>query len=190
MANLNPTPTPTKRRQAPLPKLKAGEALPAYGVVDGSCGFRHSLRARERAAVDRALNIVGSHLSEAGEVFDSPGMVEAYLQLQLGAEPVEHFAVILLNSQHRAIAFEHLFTGTLTQTSIYPVEVVACAMRHRAAAVVLAHNHPSGNVQPSMADEHLTQTLKQALALIDVRVLDHFIVGGNKALSMAALGLM
>lgn len=189
MANLNPTPSHLKKRQAPLPRLKAGKTLPVYGSADGSCSFRSGLRARERSAVDRALEIVGSYLIEATEVLHTPGMVETYLQLQIGAEPIEHFAVIFLDSQHRAIAFERMFAGTLTQTSVYPREVVNCALRHGAAAVILAHNHPSGNVQPSRADECLTQTLKQALALVDVRVLDHIIVAGDASLSMAAIGL-
>jgi DNA repair protein RadC len=98
--------------------------------------------------------------------------------------------VLFLDSQNKLLAMEELFRGTLTQTSVYPREVVIRALHHGAAAVVLAHNHPSGSVQPSRADEALTQTLKAALALVDVRVLDHIIVGPGQALSMAETGLI
>ena len=104
--------------------------------------------------------------------------------------PHEIFAVLFLDSQNRLIALEEMFRGTLTQTSVYPREVVLRALHHHAAAVVLTHNHPSGTVQPSRADEALTQTLKAALALVDVRVLDHVIVAPGQALSMAERGLI
>jgi DNA repair protein RadC len=123
-------------------------------------------------------------------VFDSPQAVRQYLQLQLGARPHEVFAVMFLDSQHRLIALEEMFRGTLSQTSVYPREVVMRALTLHAAAVVLAHNHPSGSTQPSRADQTLTQTLKSALALVDVRVLDHFVVTSTQALSMAEQGLI
>jgi len=116
--------------------------------------------------------------------------VKQYLRLHLAAETCEHFAVLYLDAQNRGIAFERHFTGTLKQATVYPREIVAAVLRHEAAAVVLAHNHPSGNVRPSREDEALTVTLKQALALVDVRVLDHVIVGGGQALSMAEEGLI
>ena len=124
------------------------------------------------------------------EVFHTPGAVKQYLQLQLAHKNHEVFAVLFLDSQNRMLALEELFRGTLSQTSVYPREVVMRALHHQAAAVVLSHNHPSGSVQPSRADEHLTQTLKASLALVDVRVLDHIIVGQGQALSMAESGLM
>lgn len=123
-------------------------------------------------------------------VFDSPDAVKNYLQLQLAARPHEVFAVLFLDAQHRLLAMEELFRGTLTQTSVYPREVVLRALHHQAGAVVLAHNHPSGVAEPSRADEALTQTLKAALALVDVRVLDHVIVAPGAALSMAERGLL
>jgi DNA repair protein RadC len=123
-------------------------------------------------------------------VFDSPQAVRQYLQLQIGARPHEVFAVLFLDSQHRLIALEELFRGTLSQTSVYPREVVMRALSLNAAAVVLAHNHPSGSTQPSRADQTLTQTLKSALALVDVRVLDHFVVTSTQSLSMAEQGLL
>lgn len=180
---------PLRKRRA-LPHPKVGEALPVYGVADASNSFLRGLRARERATIERALEILGSWMTEDRSVFDSSDAVKNYLSLHIGCEPCEHFAVLFLDSQHRAIAFERMFVGTLTQTSVYPREVVLAALRHNAAAVVLAHNHPSGSVQPSRADEHLTQTLKTALAMVDVRVLDHVIVGGGNALSMAERGLI
>ena len=124
------------------------------------------------------------------EVFDSPNAVKHYLQLHLAHKPHEVFAVLFLDSQHRLLALEELFRGTLTQTSVYPREVVLRALHHHAGAVVLAHNHPSGSVQPSPADHALTQTLKSALALVDVRVLDHIVVAPGQALSMAEQGLV
>lgn len=98
--------------------------------------------------------------------------------------------LLFLDSQHRLLALEELFRGTLSQTSVYPREVVVRALHHHASAVVLAHNHPSGSVEPSRADELITQTLKAALALVDVRVLDHVIVAPGQALSLAERGLM
>lgn len=123
-------------------------------------------------------------------VFHTPDAVKYYLQLQLAHKNHEVFAVLFLDNQNRMLAMEELFRGTLSQTSVYPREVVMRALHHQAAAVVLSHNHPSGSVQPSRADEHLTQTLKASLALVDVRVLDHIIVGQGQALSMAEQGLM
>jgi DNA repair protein RadC len=123
-------------------------------------------------------------------LFNTPQAVRDYLQLQLGARSYEVFAVLFLDSQHRLIELEEMFRGTLTQTSVYPREVVKRALTLNAGSVVLAHNHPSGTAQPSRADELLTQTLKAALALIDVRVLDHFVVTGQQAVSMAEMGLV
>lgn len=182
----------TTHKTRPLRRPKVGEALPVYGLAGeaASGAWLRSLRARERATVQRALAILGTVLADGREVFDSADAVKAYLRLHLAGEPAEHFALLFLDSQHRAIAFERMFSGTLTQTSIYPREVVLAALRHNAAAVILAHNHPSGNVQPSRADQALTQTLKTALALMDIRVLDHVIVAPGQALSMAEKGMV
>jgi DNA repair protein RadC len=146
-------------------------------------------RAELAAVLELARRAMAQQLTER-EVFGSPGAVKQYLQLHLAAKPHEVFAVLFLDAQNRLIAMEELFRGTLTQTSVYPREIVRRALHHHAAAVVLAHNHPSGTVQPSRADEALTQTLKAALALIDVRVLDHVIVAPGDALSMAEKGLL
>jgi len=139
--------------------------------------------------IAQALALLRKDLSHR-EVFASPGAVKAYCQLNLAALNYEMFGVLFLDVQNRLIAYESMFRGTLTQTSVYPREVVKAALKVDAAAVILTHNHPSGSVQPSRADEALTQTLKAALALVDVRVLDHIIVGSNETLSMAERGLV
>lgn len=123
-------------------------------------------------------------------VFSNPQVVKDFLQMQLGHRPHEVFGVLFLDAQHRLIAFEELFRGTLSQTSVYPREVVKQALAHNAGAVILTHNHPSGVLEPSRADELLTQTLKSSLQLVDVRVLDHIVVGRSACLSFAERGLL
>ena len=152
-------------------------------------GLGPAKRAELVAVLELARRALAQQLRER-EVFDSPNAVKHYLQLHLAAKGHEVFAVLFLDSQNRLLAMEELFRGTLTQTSVYPREVVLRALHHHAAAVVLAHNHPSGSVQPSRADEALTQTLKTTLALVDVRVLDHVIVVPGQTLSMAEKGLV
>ena len=152
-------------------------------------GLGPAKQAELLAVFELARRALGQRLKER-EAFQTPGAVKQYLQLQLAHKNHEVFAVLFLDSQNRMLAMEELFRGTLSQTSVYPREVVMRALHHQAAAVVLSHNHPSGSVQPSRADEHLTQTLKASLALVDVRVLDHIIVGQGQALSMAEAGLL
>ncbi|WP_309906241.1 DNA repair protein RadC [Variovorax soli] len=146
-------------------------------------------RSNLAAVLELARRAVAQRLRERA-LFESPEAVKHYVQLQLASRPHEVFAALFLDAQHRLIALEELFRGTLTQTSVYPREVVSRALHHHAAAVILAHNHPSGCVEPSRADESLTQTLRAALALIDVRVLDHVIVAPGQSLSMAERGLI
>ncbi len=136
-----------------------------------------------------AKRAIGQRLKER-QAFHTPDAVKQFLQLQIGHKQHEVFAVLFVDSQNRLLAFEEMFRGTISQTSVYPREVILRALQHGAAAVVLSHNHPSGSVQPSRADEALTQTLKASLALVDVRVLDHIIVGAGQSLSMAENGLM
>ncbi len=152
-------------------------------------GLGPAKRAEIVAVLELARRALAQRLQER-TVLDAPQAVKDYLQLHLGQRSHEVFAVLFLDAQNKLLALEELFRGTLTQTSVYPREVVLRALHHQAAAVVLAHNHPSGTVQPSRADEMLTQTLKAALALVDVRVLDHIIVAPGQALSMAEQGLM
>jgi DNA repair protein RadC len=124
------------------------------------------------------------------DTLTSPQAVRDYLKLRLGSLQREVFMVLFLDAHNRVVATEELFAGTLTQTSVYPREVVKRALHHNAAAVIFAHNHPSGVAEPSRADELLTKALKEALALADVKVLDHFVVAGNTALSFAEKDLL
>ena len=134
----------------------------------------------------RALN----EEMKSGDALNSPGAVRDFLQLLLRGRTQEVFMVIFLDAQHRVLASEELFHGTLTQTSVYPREVVKRALHHNAAATIFAHNHPSGVAEPSQSDRLLTDALKQALALVDVRVLDHFIIAGTGCLSFAERGMV
>ncbi len=151
---------------------------------------RKYMLARERKTVDRALEILAGYMRGPSCAFNTPGAVKGYACLHLGHLPHEAFGVMFLDAQNHFITYETMFRGTLTQTTVYPREVIVQALAHNAASVIFMHNHPSGSLQPSKADEELTQTLKAALALVDVRVLDHVIVGGSKAASMAELGVM
>ncbi len=126
----------------------------------------------------------------SGDALGSPSAVRDYLRLTLANREREVFLAVMLDAQNRVLACEELFRGTLTQTSVYPREVVKYALERNAAAVIFAHNHPSGVAEPSNADQVLTQSLKQALALVDIKVLDHFIIAGNSALSFAERGLI
>ena len=152
-------------------------------------GLGPAKRAEIVAVLELARRALASQLQEK-TMFSNPQAIRDYLQLQLGSREHEIFAVLFLDASHRLIVLEEMFRGTLTQTSVYPREVVVRALALNAANVVLAHNHPSGSAQASRADEAITQTLKAALALVDVRVLDHFIVTRTEAVSMAELGLM
>jgi len=127
---------------------------------------------------------------QARDVLSSPQQVRDYLCLKLGSLAREVFVVLFLDAQNRVLAQEEMFSGSLTQTSVYPREVVRRALHHNAASLIFAHNHPSGVAEQSRTDELLTTALKQALALVDVRVLDHFIVAGNTTLSFAERGLL
>ncbi len=152
-------------------------------------GLGPAKRAEILAVLELARRAVAQRLQERTVLAD-PAAVKQFLQLNLAHRKHEVFMVCFLDAQNKLIEAEELFQGTLSQTSVYPREVVLKALHHHAAAVVLAHNHPSGSVQPSPADLALTQTLRAALGLIDVRVLDHIIVGPGQALSMAEQGLL
>lgn len=123
-------------------------------------------------------------------VMDSPGAVADYLRLHFRGNQAETFVAMFLDSRHRLIAAEELFRGTLGQTSVYPREVVKRALAYNAAALIVSHNHPSGSPEPSRADEFLTATLKSALALVDIRLMDHFVVAGDATVSFAQRGLL
>ena len=145
--------------------------------------------AQLQAVMEMARRALREEIS-TGSALTSPSAVREYLRLRLQALPHEVFVVLFLDAQNRVIEIEELFRGTLTQTSVYPREVVKRALHYNAGAAIFAHNHPSGVAEPSHADETLTQALKQALALVDVRVLDHFIVAGAGVLSFAERGLI
>ncbi|HEY6094665.1 MAG TPA: DNA repair protein RadC [Gallionellaceae bacterium] len=142
-----------------------------------------------QAVLEMSRRALGEEM-RSGDALSSPRAVRDYLQLMLRSREQEVFMVIFLDAQHRVLAAEELFRGTLTQTSVYPREVVKRALHHNAAATILAHNHPSGVAEPSQSDQLLTDALKQALSLVDVRVLDHFIVAGAGSLSFAERGLL
>ena len=178
------------------PKPRA--ARKALGLPSGAergqriCGAKNipaeapfGLAAHEDAVIAAALAILQSRLRQPGALFDSTMEVREFLTLHLAGREREAFGVIFLNAQHALIAFEVMFEGTLTQTSVYPRELVKRALELNAAAVFLAHNHPSGTAEPSRADEFLTQTIKTALQLIDVHTLDHLVVGGAACVSFA-----
>lgn len=144
----------------------------------------------EGEVVAKALQIIKNRLAEPGAVMSSPQVVKDYLTIKLSDLEHEVFAALWLDSQNRLIQFGSMFRGTLTQASVYPREVVKEALRINAGAVIFAHNHPSGMAEPSREDEALTKTLKDALALVEVKVLDHIIVGGTTTVSFAERGLI
>ena len=152
--------------------------------VDGQ--YRPALAEEVLSHARRVL----AHRVRRGATMSSPQAVKDHLRLEIGVLEHELFCVLFLDAQHRIIALKQMFRGTVTQTSVYPREVVKEALSLNAAAVILAHNHPSGAVEPSRADEYLTQTLKTALQLVDVRVLDHLVVGRGDVVSMAERGLV
>ena len=144
---------------------------------------------RENAIIAEALAILKTRVYRETK-FDSPGAAKKYLTVLLSESVREEFIVLYLDVQHGLIAVETASTGTLTQTSVYPREIVRAAIKHNAGAVMLCHNHPSGRPEPSRADEMLTANLKRTLAGIDVTVLDHFIVAGGECMSFAESGLL
>lgn len=175
----------------------ARKALAQTGGVSGLFDTSHRtpglMCVEAHARLQAAKELVSRAIKErlcSGNALNSPSAVRDYLRMKLQALPHEVFVVLFLDAQNRVMAFEELFRGTLTQTSVFPREVLKRALHHNAGAVIFAHNHPSGVAEPSHADETLTQALKQALALVDVRVLDHFIVAGSGVLSFAERGLL
>lgn len=177
----------------------ARELLQKYGGISRLLNAGHELTrvnglgpaktAQFAAAMELARRSAEERVRETNAL-TSPGAVRDYLRLKLSGRQHEVFVCIWLDAQHRAIKFDEPFSGTLTQTSVYPREIVKQALAVNAAAVIFAHNHPSGVAQPSQADELLTANLKEALALIEVKVLDHFIIAGHQAISFAERGLL
>jgi DNA repair protein RadC len=159
------------------------------GTLTAVSGLGTAKYAQLQAVLEMARRALREKL-EVSSVLGSPQAVRDFLRLKLQDRPHEVFVAVFLNAQNRVLAVEELFRGTLTQTSVYPREVVKRALAHNAAALIFAHNHPSGIAEPSRSDESLTQALKQALALVDVKVLDHFVIGAGAAMSFAERGLL
>jgi DNA repair protein RadC len=164
----------------------SGASREAFCAVPGLGNAKY---AQLQAATELTRRALAEEM-KSGINLSSPTSVRDFLRLSIQSRQVEVFVGLFLDAQNRVIAVEELFSGTLTQTSVFPREVVRRALHHNAAGVIFAHNHPSGVAEPSHADETLTQTLKEALALIDVRVLDHFVVGRGATLSFAERGLL
>ncbi|MCK9986225.1 MAG: DNA repair protein RadC [Azoarcus sp.] len=140
--------------------------------------------------IQQAIILLEKRVFKAGPALGSPAAVRDYLRMKLVVEPNEVFAVVFLDSQHQVLAYEPLFKGTVDQTSVYPRVVVQRALALNASALILAHQHPSGVTEPSAADRALTDRLKAALAMVDIRVVDHFIVGKGAPYSFAEAGLL
>lgn len=157
--------------------------------AEGSNSYSRDPVIKLQAACELAARAITEELKHR-ECLTSPGAVRDLLKLKLAGLPHEVFICIQLDAQHRVIAIEELFRGTLTQTSVYPREVVKRSLYFNAAAVIFAHNHPSGIAQPSQSDELLTRSLRESLTLVDVKVLDHFVIGSNVVMSFAERGLL
>lgn len=174
---------PASERRVPTRPLGAGEAAAA-------CDGAQDLRVQHVLTIAKELLLRNLQRDLRGQTMDSPSALRDWLRLYCASLEHEVFVAIFLDARHQVIDAEVMFRGTLTQTSVYPREVVKAALARNAAAVAFAHNHPSGYAEPSAADRLLTTTLKQSLALVDVSALDHFIVAGDQLLSMAERGLM
>lgn len=147
--------------------------------------FARELAPTEQQTVRTALTLLEQQLREPGSSFTSSHAVRDWLRLQLATLEREEFTALFLDNQHRLIAHETLFTGTISHTQVHPREVVKAALKHNAAAILVAHCHPSGHAEPSDADRRITERLKQALDLVDIRLLDHMVVGGMKIVSFS-----
>jgi DNA repair protein RadC len=172
-----------------LKKYNGVAAMLEAADLETVTGLGPAKRAQFAAAIELSRRALQEEL-EKRNALTSPGAVRDYLRLALGRREQEVFVCIWLDAQHKVIRIDEAFKGTLTQTSVYPREIVKMAIARSAAAVIFAHNHPSGVAQPSQSDELLTRNLKEALELIEVKVLDHFVVAGHQAISFAERGLL
>ena len=168
--------------------LSALLAAPCAAIA-AARGIGVAKAAKIATVLELARRVLVEEAAQA-DVLTSPQAVRDYLRLALTSRPYEVFVGLYLDSQNRVLGIEELFRGTLAQTSVYPREVVKAALARNAAAMIFAHNHPSGVAEPSRADELLTQALRQALALVDIRTLDHFVVAGSRLVSFAERGLL
>lgn len=175
------------------------EEHPNYGPIppipqSGISGYNPSPEAKEHIDdmnIRLALSILEKRMRSTPEmVADSPDTVSNYLKLKLAEKEAEVFSVMFLDNRHRLICYREMFYGTIDGASVYPREVVKAVLQHNAAAIIIAHNHPSGVPEPSSADERITEKLKDACALVEIRLLDHVIVGGMDTISLASRGLL
>lgn len=150
--------------------------------------FAPALSASAQHTIWEALTLLEGQLREPGESFTSSHALRDWLRLQLATQEREEFTALFLDNQHRLIAHETLFTGTINHTQVHPREIVKAALQHNAAAVVVAHNHPSGYAEPSQDDRNITGRIHEALALVDIRLLDHMVIGGMEIVSFAERG--
>ncbi|MCW5004398.1 DNA repair protein RadC [Enterobacter roggenkampii] len=150
--------------------------------------FASDLPVSAQQTIRKALTLLERHLREPGASFTSSHAVRDWLRLQLATQEREEFTVIFLDNQHRLITHETLFSGTINHTQVHPREVVKAALKHNAAAILVAHCHPSGHAEPSDADRRITERLRQALHLVDIRLLDHLVVGGMEIVSFSEIG--
>ena len=165
----------------------------SFSSFDASLMVRDAKGHYQPATADQILDAARQaieHKMQRGASFTSPAAVKEYLCAKLAGFEHEVFAVLFLDTRHRLIEYAEMFQGTIDSAEVHPREVVKAALRHNAAAVIVSHNHPSGNPEPSAADQALTQRLREALGLVDVRVLDHVIVAGNATASFAERGLI
>lgn len=172
----------------------ARDVIAAHGSLTGAVRAESDLLDAEQIArIGASMELARRVLRETmgrDSALSSPQACRDYLRLKIGSLEHEVFVAVFLDAQNRVLAVEELFRGTLTQTSVFPREIVKRALHFNAAAIIFAHNHPSGIAEPSRADEALTQNLKHTLALVDVKVLDHFVIGGDSAMSFAERGLL
>lgn len=174
-----------------MPTVIKSELQANYIVKAELAATRKANRSAEDDAIAIAIAFLLGRMKEPGTVIDSPSVAKKYFFLQLADEPAECFCVLFLDNRHQAITMERLFNGTIDGASVHPREVVRACIAHNAAAVMLCHNHPSGVSEPSRADIQLTKRLTEALALIDVRILDHLIIGDHPdCTSFAERGLL
>ena len=158
---------------------------------ENSGGYYTDGSVRADQIIRKAENILKGKLGRvSSEIFTDPSTVRTFLKIRLGQKEREIFACLFLDNRHRMIAFEELFFGTIDGATVHPREVVKRALKHNSAAIILAHNHPSGVAEPSQADQQITTRLKEACALLDIRILDHFVVGEGQPVSFAERGLI
>ena len=169
-----------------MTKPECTAALPRLHIQQGQLTL--SIPVDEEAVIASAQRILKKRFKRQSKPLESPDAFRTFLQMQFLPNEQEVFACLFLDNQHQLIALETLFYGSINQTTVHPREVVKAALKHNSAALVVVHNHPSGKAQPSIADFQMTHQLQQALHLVDIELLDHFVVGSDRLISLAELG--